>query len=262
MGFQAVLICSPMRAQISTLKDVQFQEGPSVGALENTASLKVPAGYVFAGAKDTRIVMEALQNPPSGNEMGFITPKDEDWFVIFQFDDVGYVKDEEKGSLNAKAMLDSIKAGTEQSNKERIKRGWRLMTVTGWEQQPRYDETTHNLEWAIRGESEGEPNINYNIRMLGRGGFMKVTLVTAPENINTTLPKFRALMGGYEFNQGHRYAEFTAGDKISKYGLTALVVGGAAAVAVKSGAFKWGSKLLVVGIFALLAWAKSLFSGK
>lgn len=257
-----MLICSLMGAQSSPLDNVKFQEGPSVGALKNTASLKVPAGYVFVGAKDARVVMEAMQNPTSGNEMGYISPQDDDWFVLFQFDDLGYVKDDEKGSLNAKAMLDSIKAATEEGNKERKQRGWPLMTITGWEQQPRYNEATHNLEWAIRAETEGKPLINYNTRLLGRGGVMRVTLVADPKQINAVLPKFRTLMDGYQYNQGHRYAEFTAGDKTAKYGLTALVVGGASAVAVKSGFFKWGWKLIVAGVIALLAWVKSLFSRK
>ena len=88
---------------------------------------------------------------------------------MFEFEDVGYVKDDEKDSLDANALLESIKQGTEAGNKERRKRGWATMTILGWETPPRYNETTHNLEWAIRGQSEGEPVINHNTRLLGRG---------------------------------------------------------------------------------------------
>ena len=42
--------------------------------------------------------------------MGFVAPAGEDWFAVFEFDDVGYVKDDEKDSLDANALLDSIKA--------------------------------------------------------------------------------------------------------------------------------------------------------
>ncbi len=38
------------------------------------AEVQIPAGYVFAGAHDTRLLMEALQNPTSGNELGFMAP--------------------------------------------------------------------------------------------------------------------------------------------------------------------------------------------
>jgi len=47
------------------------------------------------------------------------------------------------------------------------------MAIIGWEQQPATTKATHNLEWAIRGESEGAPVINYNTRLLGRGGVVE-----------------------------------------------------------------------------------------
>jgi uncharacterized membrane-anchored protein len=161
---------------------------------------------VFADANDTRIIMEANQNPLTGREMGFVAPANENWFAVFEFDDVGYVKDDEKDSLDADALLDSIKQGTEAGNKERLKRGWAIMTIVGWEQQPRYNETTHNLEWAVRAQSEGESVVNHNTRLLGRGGVMEVTLVTDPATLTETLPKFKKMLAGFEVKQGHRYA--------------------------------------------------------
>lgn len=242
------------------LKDVKWQKGPSVGQLGNSAEIQVPAGYVFAGSADTRTIMEAYHNPLTGKEVGYVAPSGENWFAVFEFDPVGYVKDDEKGSLDANAMLESIRAGTEASNKERQRRGWPTMTVIGWEQLPRYDETTHNLEWAIKATSEGLPVVNYNTRLLGRSGVMEVTLVTEPANLAETLPKFKTMLAGFGYTQGHRYAEFRAGDKVAEYGLTGLIVGGGTAVLVKSGAFKWLWKVLVAVGIAVAAFVKKLFS--
>jgi uncharacterized membrane-anchored protein len=239
---------------------VDFQKGPSVGTLGDAAQLKVPDGYLFAGANDTRVIMEANQNPITGREMGFVAPAGENWFAVFEFDDVGYVKDDEKDSLDANALLDSIKRGTEEGNKERLKRGWPIMTITGWEQQPHYNELTHNLEWAVRAQSEGEPIVNHNTRLLGRGGVMEVTLVVDPSTLAETLPKFKTMLAGFEFNSGHRYAEFRAGDKTAAYGLTGLIVAGGAATAVKAGAFKWLWKALVAAGVGISALVKKLFS--
>ena len=267
MNLIAIVICFAFiaasgraYAQTPSSEGVRWQEGPSIGSLSDIAEVRVPGGYVFAGANDTRVLMESMHNPTSGNEIGLITPTDSNWFVVFEFDDVGYVRDDEKNSLDADAMLESIKKGTEASNKERLRRGWPIMTVLGWEQKPRYNEMTHNLEWAIRGESEGHLVINYNTRLLGRGGVMRVTLVTDPTTFSPTLPKFKNLLTGFEFKQGQKYAEFRQGDKVAKYGLTALVVGAASAVAVKTGLFKWIWKGLVVGILALFAFFTKLFS--
>ncbi|MGQ9663507.1 MAG: hypothetical protein ACUVWX_14435 [Kiritimatiellia bacterium] len=47
---------------------------------------------------------------------------------------------------------------------------------------------------------------------------------------------------------------------MAKYGLSALVTGGAAAVAVKTGLFKWVWKVLVAVFLASVAFLKKLFS--
>lgn len=239
---------------------VTWQKGPSVGELGVTAQVKVPEGYVFVGPSDTRVIMEANHNPLSNKELGFVAPANETWYAVFEFDDVGYVKDDEKDSLDANAMLDSIRKGTEEGNKERLRRGWPTMTIIGWEQTPHYNELTHNLEWAIRAQTEGEPVINHNTRLLGRGGVMEVTLVADPAVMAETLPKFKQMLSGFEFKTGHRYAEFRAGDKTAAYGLTGLVVGGGTAVLVKSGAFKWIWKALVAAGVFLSGLVKKIFS--
>ncbi|HSE19485.1 MAG TPA: DUF2167 domain-containing protein [Pyrinomonadaceae bacterium] len=239
---------------------VTWQKGPSVGDLGTHAQVKVPEGYVFAGARDTRTIMEANHNPVTGKEMGFVAPAGENWFAVFEFSDVGYVKDDEKDSLDQEALLDSIKKGTEAGNQERMKRGWPTMTIIGWETPPRYNDITHNLEWAIRAQSEGLPVINHNTRVLGRGGVMEVTLVADPEVLAETMPKFKTMLEGFEFKTGHRYAEFRAGDRTAAYGLTGLIVGGGTAALVKTGAFKWLWKAIVAGVAGIAALVKKLFS--
>ncbi|HZN07738.1 MAG TPA: DUF2167 domain-containing protein [Pyrinomonadaceae bacterium] len=239
---------------------VTWLKGPGVGDLGTTGQVKVPAGFVFADATDTRTLMEATHNPTTGREVGFVAPGGEDWFAVFEYDAVGYVKDDEKDSLDADALLDSIKAGTEESNKERVRRGWPPLTILGWETPPRYNETTHNLEWAVRAQSDGQPVINYNTRILGRGGVMEVTLVTDQALLAETLPKFKTMMAGFAFNSGQKYSEFRPGDKTAAYGLTGLIVGGTTAALVKTGAFKWLWKVIVAAVVGLGALAKKLFS--
>jgi uncharacterized membrane-anchored protein len=239
---------------------VKWQKGSSVGDLGDIAQVKVPDGYIFANANDTRTIMEANQNPTNGKELGFIASADENWFAVFEFDDVGYVKDDDKDSLDAGALLDSIRAGTEAGNIERQRRGWATMTIIGWEQPPHYNEISHNLEWAVKASSEGLPIVNHNTRLLGRGGVMEVTLVTEPSELAATLPKFKTMLQGFEFKTGHRYAEFRAGDKTAAYGLTGLIVGGGAAALVKTGAFKWWGKAIVGAFLAISALVKKLFS--
>ncbi len=133
----------------------------------------------------------------------------------------------------------------------------------GWEQPPRYNGTTHNLEWAIRGECEGRAILNYDTRLLGRKGVMQVKLIVSPDKFAATLPAFTNLLASHAFQTGESYAEYRRGDKLAKYGLAALITGGAAVGAAKLGLFaslavflKKAWKLVVIGVVAVAGAAK------
>jgi len=258
---------SPLLAQDSNGKPkLNLLKGPAKAHLGNVAQIDVPLNYVFINGKDYQKLLKAEGEPVSGRELGCLTPTNEDWSVVFKFSDIGYVKDDDK-ELNADKLLDSIKRGTAAANKERERQGTPPIEVVGWEVPPKYDPTTHNLEWAIRGMVEGQPLLNYNTRLLGRKGVMEVVLITSPDELPKTLPTFRGLLTAYSFQTGETYAEFRPGDKIAKYGLGALVVGGAAVGAAKLGLFTWlavllkkGFKLVIIAVVAVIAFIKRLFA--
>ena len=79
---------------------------------------------------------------------------------------------------------------------------------------------------------------------------------------------YQALLNDFSYKTGERYAEYRQGDKLAKYGLAALIAGGAAAVAVKTGLFaslilllKKAWKLVVIAVAAIVAWFKRLING-
>jgi len=241
-------------------------QGPAKAVLEGVAQIDLPAGYTFIDAKSTRALMKALGEPSSGRELGLLSPTNRDWSVIFEFSNIGYVKDDEKDKLEPDKLLESIKRGTAEANKERMRAGHRPLEVVGWEIPPKYDPVTHNLEWAIRATSDDRPILNYNTRLLGRKGVMEVVLIVEPDKLPSTLPIFRNLLTGYSFLSGQSYAEFRPGDKVAKYGLAALVLGGTAVGAAKLGLlgpvllfFKKAWKLVVIAIAAVAASLKKFF---
>lgn len=257
------------------LGSLDWSKGPAEGQLGEHAAIAVPAGFVFTGSKDTQRLMEAFGNIVSGTELGllapehFLNPSQEGWFVVFEFSDVGYVKDDEKDSLDAEAMLDSIKRGTAAANQERQRMGATPLKIVGWHTQPHYDPESNNLEWCVEAESDGEAVLNYNTRILGRRGVMEVTLVLDPKELDSVLPKYKELLAGYGYNDGHRYAEYRQGDKVAKYGLAALVVGAAAAGAAKLGLFaalavflKKAWKLIVLGLVGIATFFRRLIFGR
>jgi uncharacterized membrane-anchored protein len=245
---------------------IEWQEGPGTGDLGGIAEISLPEGYRFTGSEGAKRFMELTQNPPSGRELGVLIPSVKDtkdfWFVIFEFKDIGYVKDDEKDKLDSAALLSSIREGNEQANKVRKQRGWQTLDIVGWEREPFYDPKSHNLTWAIRGRTPGQQDdvVNYSTRVLGRRGTMNVDLVLEPQLVASVIPQFDNLIGGFTYKQGNRYAEFVKGDKVAAYGLTALVAGGVGAAAVKSGLLGKLWKLIVFGVLALVALIKRIFA--
>jgi len=209
--------------------------GPTNAWLGDVAEIGVPGGFVFYDGKTTRALMKKVGEPVSGRELGLLMPTNRQWSVIFEFNDIGYVKDDEKDKLDADKILKSIIEGTNEANKERQAAGRPPLIVDGWEVPPKYDEATHNLEWAIRAHSGGENVLNYNTRLLGRRGVMETVLIVDPDDLQATLPQFRQLLADYKYRTGNSYAEYRPGDKIAEYGLGALILGGAAVGAAKLG---------------------------
>ena len=249
------------------MEKIHWIKGPATAVMRDIAQVDVPEGFIFTDGGGTKRLMKAMGNVVSDQEEGFLSPTNMAWFVVFEFDPVGYVKDDDKDKLDADAMLDSIRRGTEYGNQERAKMGVPPMHIVGWEQPPHYNADTHNLEWAIRGESEGKPVLNYNTRLLGRKGYMRVTLVGDPEGMTTALPGFKSLLAAYTFQSGQTYGEYRSGDKVAKYGLAALITAGAAVGAAKLGLFAWlavllkkGAKLVVVAVVAIIAMIKKIFT--
>ena len=235
---------------------IDWQKGPIKADLGSMAEIQIPKGFLFTDKRGAQKLLELTQNIPNGNEVGALIPDtkkgEKVWFVIFEFHELGFVKDDEKSSIDADALLKSIQEATEDSNQERKDKGWPVFHVGGWEQRPFYDQHTHNLTWAIRGHDDaGSDSVNHSIRILGRRGTIDVDLVLDPQQYTTVVPEFNNLMTSFQFRQGSRYADFVKGDKVATYGLTALIAGGAGAVAVKTGILMKLWKFIVVAVLAL-----------
>ncbi len=239
--------------------DLNTQYGPLQANLGTRAQIDVPGGYMFLDGNDTRTLMEQMGNPASGTEVGTIAPENDDWFLVFEFDEIGYVKDDEKDQLDPDAILASIKEGNKAGNQIRAERGMPPMHIVGWEQPPKYNPDTNNLEWCVRGTSEGHDILNHNTRILGRRGVMQVTLVVDPDHFDRVMPEASSVMQSFAYVDGEKYSQWQAGDKIAKYGLLALVTGGAAAVALKTGLLQKLIKPIIAGLVVVGAFAAKMF---
>lgn len=235
-------------ANASALSDLPWKYGPTKVQLGSQATLDVPDGYAFLDPAGTKRLNVLMENPPDEADTYTLAPNDMKWTAFFDYDDVGYVKDDEK--LDPDDILSSVKQGTEESNKERRSRGWETLTLVGWQNKPQYDTQFKSLTWSFlaRTDKTHDDVVNYNARILGRSGVMNVVLVSDPQALGQAVTDFKATLGGFAFTPGQSYTDFRAGDRVAEYGLAALITGGVAAVAAKKGFFA------VIGTFLAAAW--------
>lgn len=265
----AILLLGSASAS-ANLADFTPLAGPATVDLgRDLAALAVDGDHYFIDAEDTRQLMEALGNPPTRRELGTILPKTgSEWFIVLEWEETGYVRDDEGRSLDADALLETIRRGTGQANEQRRVGGHPALQVVGWAEKPRYDRASRRLVWALVGRPDDEEReiINYNTRVLGRRGLISVSLVTDAATFAEAREIVPAIVAGISFKPGQRYEEFVRGrDRVAEYGLAAIVAGGAGAAtapAAPGGQAARLSKLLVVAALAaaggLLTWLTRL----
>ncbi|MCL2660467.1 MAG: DUF2167 domain-containing protein [Acidobacteriaceae bacterium] len=240
-----VSIPGPLFAVINPLdlkSGIEWHRGPYQARLGDVAEIDIPAGYAFTDGAGARRYMDMIHNPAAENQLGLIVPAGNDadggWFVVFEYDETGYVPDNERSSLDEAKLLASLKKNTEDGNRIRRQMRWPSFHLTGWQQAPVYDIATHDLAWATIGLSEDASEgktVNYSTRMLGRHGTMSADLVLDPSQLELTLPAYRQLLDGFAFTPGNRYGDYVEGDRRAPYGLSAVIAAGATATATRFG---------------------------
>ena len=249
--------------------------GPADVALIDQAVLKLPASRAFIPKAEGMRIMRALGNTISETTfIGLIvgTRQNDDWLVVARYVKEGYIKDDDAKNWNADELLQSLKDGTAEANKDRVARGFPELEVSGWVEKPAYDAGAHRLVWSILAINKGEPEsgpkgINYNTYALGRDGYFSLNLLTNSSRIEADKAVARELLSDLSYNSGKRYEDFTATtDRIAEYGIAALIGG---VVAKKIGLFALigvfflkFAKIIAVAAIALAAGAVKFFRRK
>jgi uncharacterized membrane-anchored protein len=258
---------SPEQQQYETkLRALNWIKGPANAPVPGNSTLVIPEGYVFLDAANTDKFNELNENIPDHREV-LVAPRDLHWSAYLSFDDGGYVKDNEK--IDAPALLKTLKQDVEDSNSARQARGWKVMHLVDWAAPPSYNRDTRQLEWAILLQTGERRNANYLTKILGRRGHTTVVLAGSLDDLAADEADLASVLHGYRFNAGETYADWRPGDKVAEYGLAALILGGAAAVATKkgfwavlAGFFAAAWKLIAAAVVGAGAWLRSLFKKK
>lgn len=203
--------------------------------------LKLGRDFRYLSPADTnRLLEEGWGNPKGEPTQGMIIPASVSplsragWGIIVNYEDSGHVSDEDAKSIDYDDLLADMQKSTKENNEERIKAGFDGIELVGWASKPYYDVGANRMHWAKElkfSKSEGN-TLNYNIRVLGREGVLILNAIAGMDQFSSIKPELEAVVRIAEFTPGNRYAEFDEKtDRMSEYGLAALVAGGVAAKA-------------------------------
>jgi uncharacterized membrane-anchored protein len=256
------------------IASLHFEDGEIV-VPQAQARFHLNPSFRYLGKADARRVLEEMWgNPPDDGVLGMIVPvqpalnEEDSWAVVVTYSDDGYVSDADAAKINYGELLTQMQQETRDENAERKKAGYRPIELIGWAEPPHYDDAGKKLSWAreIAFGNSPQHTLNYDIRVLGRHGYLSLNAVAGMSELNQVQQSMQQLLPMAEFDSGARYADYNKStDRIAAYGVAALIGGGLAA---KAGLFaKLGLvlvkfwKLGLIGLAVLGTWVKRLFGG-
>ena len=236
-----------------------------VSIAKGIAEANLGENFRYLDQKDAATYLtKVLGNPPSAVEGidGMIIPttQGENWFAVVSYSADGHVSDSDAATINYDDLLKQIQAGAVESSKQRRALGFKGLEIVGWAQKPYYDPATKKLYWAksIRFDNEQGLTLNYDVRILGREGFVNINIVDDVQELAKINAQMPAILGMVEFTKTNTYTEYVQStDRTAAYGIAGLIAGG---VLAKVGFFKGLMVLLaaswkVIGVFLVAAAA-------
>ncbi len=224
-----------LQVQIDSIEaTLKYQHG--VIQLKNgIGTLKVPDGFKYLDADQSNYVLSDLWgNPKSESSLGMIIPEsmgvlgDHTWAFNVQYDEIGYVKDDDAGDINYNELLAEMQNDTREASKERVKEGYEAIELVGWAAKPYYDADRKILHWAKElkfGESN-ENTLNYNVRILGRKGVLVLNAISSMNELPEVNHNIDKVLNIVTFSDGNKYADFNPSvDEVAAWTVGGLVAG-------------------------------------
>jgi len=258
---------------LDSLESTFNYEYGTVDLKNGLATLRVPEGYKFLGSEQSGYVLTELWGNPPSDVVGLLFPEDispiSDNFtyaVEITYSEDGFIEDGDAEDIDYDDLLEEMQKDTKASNKERKKQGYGSMELMGWASTPFYDGKNKKLHWAKEIKFEGSEvnTLNYNIRILGRKGFLTMNAIGDIGVLSLFNNDREQILASVEFNKGNRYQDFDSDfDNVASYGIGGLIAG---KVLAKAGFFAvilkfW--KFIALGAVGLFSvFRKKLFGGK
>lgn len=236
------------------------------------ATITVPDGYKFLEKEEATMVLSNLWgNPTDESILGLLlkeneSPSETSYGIEITYSEDGYIEDDDAEDIDYDELLEGMQEDVTQINPERIAIGYPSVELLGWASKPFYDKSEKKLHWAkeLLFEGDDTKTLNYNIRVLGRNGYMNLNVIGDIDVLEDVKENLNPILGSVLFNQGHTYSEFDPDfDNVAAYGIGGLIAG---KILAKAGFFVvllkfW--KFIAIGAIALFAsFKKRIFGTK
>lgn len=226
------------------------------------ASIQVPAGFKFLESAEAKRVLEDIWGNPAREKapLGLLFPENSGatdpggYAFVVQYEDIGYVKDEDADKIDYTELLKDLKKGSEEENEERKKAGLTVMNLVGWAAPPHYDKEKKVLYWAKEFSVPGnETNtLNYDVRVLGRKGVLTMQAISQMDEIDSVNRHIDDVLKMVSFKDGNRYDDFDSNtDEVAAWTIGGLVAGKLLAKAGLWALILKNIKLVIAGLALL-----------
>lgn len=247
---------------------------------DSYATVDVPEGMVYINAAGARKLLEDYWgNPKDETVLGALVPTIFPTYdvisvaFIFYADNSGHVKDDDAADIDYSDLLEELQESALEQNEELVKQGFPKTEVVGWAKAPAYDSNAKILRWAKHlrftyGDGEVNDCLNYDVRILGRKGFVMMQAIASMEDADFVIALGDSLAPRVSFVSGMAYSDFdSTTDEVSGNTILGLVAG--TTILAKTGLLAKiglllvkGWKIVLVAIVAIGALIAKLFKRK
>lgn len=250
---------SPMTIFVLKADSVTGQTG-NVNLPECHSSIEVPEDFIFIDKSQTRkLLVQYWGNEENALDhvLGAMIPATVECFYqtpvafVISFDNSGYVKDDDASSIDYDELLKGMQEAAKEKSKSLPEEN-RFM-VKGWAVPPSYNKKANVLLWARTLSFNGHETVNYDMRILGKEGFVSINGVLDPEDVPEAERYGNAMIGSLHYDKGYAYSDFDPKkDRVSEWTIGGLVAG---SILAKTGLLaKLGILLLKFWKLAVLAF--------
>lgn len=191
---------------------------------QSNSTFSLAKGYSLLMGDAARHYNQAIQGAEENpNTEALIFNHNTGVQLILNYHPDGYVSLEDWKNLDADVLMQEITDNAKKINAERANNNTPALSIGGWLQKPRLNKDNHSVSWVFDVIDGEETTVNAVTIKLGHEGYEKITWVSSYDNYLKSMDVMAFLVDQHSFSEDHRYADYSVGDPLAKWGIASLV---------------------------------------